>query len=176
MGRWVLTNATVLDGVSPAAPDTTITIEGDRITAVEQGAPGQPRPDDEVVDLAGRTLMPGMFTCHFHSTYHELGSTQSPFGFEHAPAYQTLLAARNLGTALRHGYTSVVSAGAANDIDPSLKRAIADGLIVGPRLVPGSRELSTTGHSNDTTPWYWNAGAAGAVRLCDGAESFRLGV
>jgi predicted amidohydrolase YtcJ len=32
---------------------------------------------DRTVDLGGRTLMPGMFTCHFHATYHELGSRRT---------------------------------------------------------------------------------------------------
>jgi imidazolonepropionase-like amidohydrolase len=36
--------------------------------------------------------------------------------------------------------------------------------------------LSTTGHANDGVPWYWNMPPSGAVRLCDGADGFRLGV
>jgi imidazolonepropionase-like amidohydrolase len=57
-----------------------------------------------------------------------------------------------------------------------MKRAINDGLIPGPRFVPGSRELSTTGHGNDTNPWYWEMAAWGAARVCDGAEAFRHAV
>jgi len=173
--RLVLAHATVLDGENPARSDCTVVIEGSTITTVSSEEVSS-EPGDQVHDLNGRTVMPGLITCHFHSTYNELGAVPTPFGYEYPPAYQALLGAANLRRALECGYTGAISAGAANEVDPSLKRAIDDGLIAGPRFVPGSRELSTTGHSNDNTPWYWNLGAPGAVRLCDGAESFRLGV
>ena len=175
MGRLVLTNATVLDGESPAVTGRTVVIDGDRIQSVSAGPPGS-AAGDEVIDLGGRTVMPGMVTCHFHSTYHELGSTTAPYGNEYPPAYQALLSARNLLTALRWGYTGAVGAGGSNDVEAGVSRAIEDGVIPGPRFVPSSRELSTTGHSNDASPWYWDLHSTGAVRLCDGAEAFRAGV
>jgi len=89
MGRTILTNASLLDGDNPAQPGRTITIDGDRILGVSTGPPADVTPDDRVVDVAGRTVMPGMVTCHFHSTYRELGSTSAPYGLEHPPAYQT---------------------------------------------------------------------------------------
>jgi imidazolonepropionase-like amidohydrolase len=175
MGRLLLRNARVLDGLNPPVPDRTVVVQDDRITAIEDATlPAE--LGDEVVDVGGRTVMPGMFTCHFHATYHELGSTNAPYGNEYPPAYQALIAARNLRTALEQGYTGAVGAGAANEIEPGVKRAIVDGLIPGPRFVPSSRELSTTGHSNDGTPWYWHIPSTGSVHICDGADAFRLGV
>jgi imidazolonepropionase-like amidohydrolase len=118
-----------------------------------------------------------MFTCHFHATYHELGSQpNTPYGNEYPPSYLALIAARNLATALDHGFTGVVGAGGSHHVEGGVRRAIDDGLVRGPRFWPSSRELSTTGHSNDAVPWYWDMPAPGAVRLCDGAEAFRLGV
>ena len=136
--RLVLTNANLVDGEHPAKPGTHVVVEGDRITTVGTGSV-ETRSGDRVVDLAGRSVMPGMVTCHFHSTYHELGATPSPYGLEAPPAYQALRAARNLELALQCGFTSAVSAGAPCDVDASMKRAINDGLIPGPRFVPGSR-------------------------------------
>jgi imidazolonepropionase-like amidohydrolase len=176
MTRLVLTNANLLDGEHPAVAGSTVVIEGDRIAAAGQGAAAAAQPGDDVHDLGGRTLMPGMVTCHFHSAYHELGSKMTPLGSDVPPAYAAVIAARNLRIALECGYTGAIGAGVAHDIDASMKRAIEDGVIPGPRLVPASRELSTTGHSNDNHPWWWNVPSAGGIRLCDGPAEFRAGV
>ena len=150
-------------------------VDGERIVEVTTGALAE--AVDETYDLAGRTVMPGLFTCHFHATYHELGSQpNTPYGDEYPPSYLAMIAARNFETALAHGYTGVVGAGGSHEVEPGVKRAIEDGLIPGPRVWASSRELSTTGHSNDGVPWYWGMQASGAVHLCDGADSFRLGV
>jgi imidazolonepropionase-like amidohydrolase len=57
-----------------------------------------------------------------------------------------------------------------------MRRAIAEGAVAGPRFVPGSRDVSTTGHVNDSAPWYWEVGGRGALRICDGPDEFRRGV
>jgi imidazolonepropionase-like amidohydrolase len=153
-----------------------VVVDGGRITEVAE-TPPVPRDGDHVVDLGGRTVMPGMWTCHFHATYHELGSKpNTPYGNEYPPSYQALIAAKNLRTALEHGYTGVIGAGGANEVEGGVAQAIEDGLIPGPRFRPSSRELSTTGHSNDAVPWHWHMPPSGAVRICDGAEGFRRGV
>jgi len=175
MTSTCFTNANVLDGEHPAVAGSSVVVRGDRIESVgtEVSAPGSV---DRVIDLGGRTLMPGMATCHFHATYHELGSRPAPFGLEEPPALQAVRAVRNLEGALRAGFTTAVSAGAPFAIDPAMRRAIEEGAIVGPRFTPGSRDVSTTGHVNDSAPWYWELGAQGALRICDGADEFRRGV
>ena len=175
MTRTALIGARLVDGLRPPVDGATIVIEDARIAEVGTGAPSA--PVDRTVDLGGRTLMPGMFTCHFHATYHELGSQPNvPYGDEYPPSYLALIASRNFRTALRQGYTSVVGAGGAHEVEPGVKRAINDGLVPGPRVWASSRELSTTGHSNDGVPWHWGMPTSGAVHLCDGADDFRLGV
>src|SRR5690242_18182535 len=128
MTRLALTGARLLDGIHPAVGDATVVLDGDRIAEVGVGAPQGGA--DQTIDLGGRTLMPGMFTCHFHSTYDELGSKPNvPYGDEYPPSYLALLSARNLATALRCGYTSVVGAGGSHEVEGGVKRAIKDGVI-----------------------------------------------
>lgn len=180
--RTVFVGANLLDPDLVARPGSTLVVEGNRITSVVAGSPGAPAPapeagpDDRVVDLAGRTLMPGMITCHFHATYHELGAKPAPFGLDEPPALQAVRGARHLELALSCGYTSAVSAGSPHAIDPALRRAIAEGVVKGPRFVPSSRDVSTTGHVNDSAPWYWDLRAEGALALCDGPDEFRRAV
>jgi len=154
----------------------TVVVDDNRITSVSDRAPVDVGPEDRVVDLGGATVMPGMVTCHFHATYHELGLLPGPFGLSEPPALQAVRAVVNLEKVLLSGFTSAVSAGAPFAIDASMRRAIDEGAIVGPRLVPGSRDVSTTGHANDYAPWYWRVGEAGALHLCDGPDEFRKAV
>jgi len=178
--RLVLRDATVLDADGPR-PHTTVVVEDRRIalvrpTAADDGVPG-PGPEDRVVDLAGRTVMPGMVSSHFHATYHELGSKTAPFGLEEPPALQAVRAAHHLQLLLQSGFTGAVSAGAPFAIDAGMKAAIAEGLFPGPRLMAGSRDVSTTGHAGDKSfPWYWDVGARGAINRSDGPDEFRRAV
>ncbi|HXQ76507.1 MAG TPA: amidohydrolase family protein [Acidimicrobiales bacterium] len=176
MGRVLFRGATVLDGEHLPEHRLTVVVEGNRITSVSERDSVEVGPDDRVVDLDGRTLMPGMVTCHFHATYHELGLLPGPFGLSEPPALQAVRAVTNLEKVVMSGFTSAVSAGAPFGIDASMRRAVDEGAIVGPRLVPGSRDVSTTGHANDFAPWYWRVGEPGALHLCDGPDEFRKAV
>ncbi len=175
--RLAFAGATVVDGDRTVLRDAHVVVDGDRITEVGPGPVQRPRPDDRVVELAGRTVMPGMVNCHFHATYHNLGSTPAPFGLEEPMALQAVRAVNSLGGLVDCGFTSAVSAGAPYAIDASMKVAIERGLIPGPRLVPCSRDVSTTGHAGDRSyPPQWQVGALGAIRPSDGPDEFRRSV
>jgi imidazolonepropionase-like amidohydrolase len=172
----VFNDATVLDGEHLPRPRMTVVVDDNRITSVSGDQSVETQADDRVIEMGGRTLMPGMVTCHFHATYHELGAVPGPFGLEEPPALQAVRAVNNLRSVLMAGFTSAVSAGAPFGIDAAMVRAIKEGAIAGPRLVPGSRDVSTTGHANDAAPWYWKLGEPGALHLCDGPDEFRKAV
>ncbi len=176
VARVILSGATVVDA-DGARPQTTVVIEGRRIARVRTGTPVEVGPADRVVELGGRTVMPGMVSAHFHATYNELGSKTAPFGLEEPPALQAVRAAHHLELLLHSGFTGAVSAGAPFAIDASMKAAIAEGLFPGPRLMAGSRDVSTTGHAGDKSfPWYWDVGARGAINRSDGPAEFRRAV
>ena len=152
MGRMIFRNANLLDGDNPARKNTTIIVEGERIAEVTSGAVA-PRAGDNVVDLHGMTLMPGMVSGHYHAAY-SIGGDKVPMG---APATQLAIHAQaNVQKALRAGYTSVVGAGTFHDVDGRLAEAIDSGVVVGPRLIPSSRALSpkvTEDEPAEGVPW-----------------------
>jgi imidazolonepropionase-like amidohydrolase len=173
MSRIVFRDANLLDGDHPARPRTTVVVEGDRIGCVT-GGPVETVPGDRVIDLRGRTLMPGLVSCHYHASYHDITIQPEPLGVEKPAGWLMLAAANNVRTALHCGITGIVSAGAnAGDIDAQLKLAIADGLIEGPRILAGSRGLDTHGGYTDTEKWWWELGNKGAQRFASGADDFR---
>jgi imidazolonepropionase-like amidohydrolase len=175
--RLILTQATVIVGDGTSLADAHVVVDDDRITAVGPGSFVDVAPQDRVVDLGGRVVMPGMVNCHFHATYHNLGSVPAPFGLEEPMALQTVRAVNSLGLLVNSGFTSAVSAGAPFAIDASMKVAIEKGLVPGPRLVPCSRDVSTTGHAGDRSyPSHWQVGALGAIRPSDGPDDFRRSV
>ncbi len=177
MSRLVLSHATVVDGDHGVLADAHVVVDDDRIAAVGTGPFPNAGPEDRVVDLGGRTVMPGMVNCHFHATYHNLGATPAPFGLEEPMALQAVRAVTSLGLLLESGFTSAVSAGAPFAIDASMKVAIDRGIIAGPRLIPCSRDISTTGHAGDRSfPPHWDVGALGAIRPSDGPHEFQRSV
>ncbi len=173
MERTIFRGANLLDGLSAARPDSTVVVNQGRIESVVQGEGPPPAPGDRVVDLGGRTLMPGMFGCHFHATYEGYTLDIFPIGIDKPPGYLTLRAANAVRSALYGGFTSIVGAGGGDDIDAQLKMAIEDGLIEGPRITCGSRDFTTRGGYVDLANWWWRIDNVGAGRPLSGADNFR---
>ena len=175
MTRMILQDATIVDGDKPARRGDVV-IAGERIEAVGPNA-GVPRCGDRVVALGGRTVMPGMIIGHYHAAYWEAGMGSAPLGLDAPAALQAVRAARNLKLALECGFTGVIGAGGPNGIDACMKAAIAEGTIVGPRIMAGSRDVSSTGHSSDMSfPSHWQIGAKGGLNRADGPDAFRRAV
>jgi len=87
VSRLLLTGAHVVVGDGTELDNATVVVDGERIASVGahsdgSGPAGSRQPDDRVVDLAGRTVMPGMVMCHYHATFHNPGSAPARFGVE----------------------------------------------------------------------------------------------
>ena len=177
--RIVFRGANLIDGREAARPETTLVVQGDRIEAICPDAAFEPKPGDTVHDLDGKSIMPGMVQCHFHSHFGAFGSgvTAPALGLERAPAYLALLAGQNAGIALDAGFTGAIGSSNAHTIDVSLKEAIQAGIIRGPRYLAGSREVVTTGESSDypnNRNFFMQLGDTGLTYAVNGAEAWAL--
>lgn len=176
MGRIFFRGANLLDGIHAPKPNTTVVVEGERITAVgTNGNVPKPTLRDTVYNLGGKTLMPGMVMCHYHVAYDNVAS-MTDIDMKHPPTFLTLIAAKNAELLLRSGYTGAVGAGTMHNIDVTLKRAINAGMIPGPRILASGRDIVTTGDSVDCHPTFWKLQMDGLARICDGPDDFRKAV
>jgi imidazolonepropionase-like amidohydrolase len=173
--RTIFCNAHLLDGVNPGRHGISVVVDDQRIVEVAPDAVVTPKVGDVMRHLGGQTLMPGMVTGHYHVAYDHVSSPED-IDMKHSATYATLVAARTAELTLRCGYTGAVGAACIHNIDVTLKKAIADGLIQGPRLLASSRDLCTTAGPVDTRPEHWGPIPDGVARLCDGPDEFRKAV
>src|SRR5918992_5583420 len=123
MTRTLFSGARILDGTGAAPAEADLVIEDGRIVEIGRGLDG-----DDRVDLAGKTVLPGLFDCHTHvvvSSIDTMQLLQTPF------SYRFFQAARNLEATLSIGITTIRDAGGA---DLGVKQAVDDGLVAGPRV------------------------------------------
>ncbi len=98
---------------------------------------------DRVVVATGRTLMPGLIDAHVHIA----AATPNLAALEAmSPAFVAHWTARLLGEMLDRGFTTVRDVGGG---DAGTKRALAEGLIRGPRLFTSGKALGQTGGHTD---------------------------
>jgi imidazolonepropionase-like amidohydrolase len=96
-----------------------------------------------VIDVKGRTVMPGLIDCHMHA----YASDVNVFRIEATgPSYRAAHGVRMLSHALDCGFTTVRDVGGG---DYSMAKAIADGLVRAPRYSYVGKALSMTGGHGD---------------------------
>jgi imidazolonepropionase-like amidohydrolase len=156
-------NCRLFDGLGDALrEDCHVLVEGARVKEVAD-RPIKAKGAD-VIDLKGRTLMPGLIDAHFHAMaadpdFSKLESMPRSLLHQHA---RVLLEAT-----LQRGFTTVRDAGGA---DYGLAMAIKAGLIEGPRLFYAGRALTQTGgHADFRSP---EAGHSGVCLCGQGSNVF----
>ena len=141
MTQTLFANANlVLDGFTELQPSFNVLVEDNRIVSVS--ADPISAPEATVINVGGRTLMPGLIDAHAHIT----GLSLTPKNIAFPAAEIAIASANYLRNCLMDGYTAIREAGGA---DHATARLLAEGHIVGPRLFYSGKALTQTGGGAD---------------------------
>ncbi len=139
-----------IDGRSDAQQsEISIVIEDGKITKIEKGfmklAAG-----DTLIDLKEFTVLPGLMDMHTHlMSQHSKDSYNEKFFMEESDyALRSTMYAR---ATLMAGFTTVRDLGDNGINSVSLRKAISEGWIMGPRIFTAGKSLATTGGHADPT-------------------------
>lgn len=176
MTQILLQGGNVLDPVRGALlPRHDVLIDGERIAEVS--ATPIHAPHATVIDVTGKTVMPGLIDLHVHVLASLANLGLNAVQPNVLVAFRAMPIMRGM---LERGFTTVRDAGGA---DWGLSQAVATGLIPGPRIFPSGKALSQTGGHGDFRPrsdvlepcsCAFRAGAI--ARVVDGVDAVRLAV
>ena len=100
------------------------------------------------VDLSDKTVLPGLIDLHTHLS----GDPSGEFwrAATTPPEYFTFIAAKNARITALAGFTTVRDLGSRTDqVTQMLRRATAEGLVAGPRVVTSARTIAIIGGHGD---------------------------
>jgi imidazolonepropionase-like amidohydrolase len=139
------TNAHVIDGTGAAPmPGATVLIDGKKIAGV--GRDISVPPGSTVVDLEGKTLLPGLMDSHAH-----FGGRDDPPGLDSAKSSFNYAPLRDY--TLASGITAIRSCGDWQEDSISTRDMIEHGLLRGPRLICSGKQFGKLSGHPVTTVW-----------------------
>ena len=121
--------------------DGRITKVGKQGDAVPAGA--------ERVDLPGVTLLPGLIDMHTHISSSPLFSGYN--SLEYTDSFWSVISTANAKVTLQAGFTTIRNVGSENFNDVGLMQAIDAGFVEGPRIIPATYAIGSTGGHCDST-------------------------
>ncbi|HUM11642.1 MAG TPA: amidohydrolase family protein [Myxococcaceae bacterium] len=154
-----------------------VVIQDGRIKSVSDSVPA----GAQVVDASALTVCPGFIDTHTHVLL-QGDPTDVEYDtqlLKESLPYRTLRATRAMRIALEHGFTTLRDIGneGAGFADVDLKKAVAAGVIVGPRLFVATKALAPTGaYGLGGTAYSWQLEMPKGVQLCDGPDACRQAV
>ena len=144
-GATLFQNVRIFDGKNAAlSAPSSVFVKGNIIEQISASpAAAEAGADVRVINANGRVLMPGLIDAHWHMFM----AAASPAVLTTAdPGYLNLLAARQAEATLMRGFTTIRDMGGPVF---GLKRAIDEGITVGPRIYPSGAMISqTSGHGD----------------------------
>jgi len=163
-------NARVIDGLNHAPIERGfVLVENERIVRVGAMADLGPERTHEPrrLDVAGKTVMPGLIDCHAHLIYSGFRKLEDIDRCTVETA--AINAVLNASKILDAGYTTVRDLGTIGNVAAAVRDAVGEGRIRGPRVVASGRVLHSTSGLADTLPIPWETCCGFGLRV-DGPQ------
>lgn len=143
----VLRNARLIPELTEAYEDRygDIVIESGIIEEIKP-AKSVSAPEEMVVDMTGKTVIPGLIEGHLHLDLCGMDTWEENV---QPDAYRTMRCLRLAQDNLKMGYTTVRDLGDRNNIVLSVARAVREGIAVGPDILASGIILSPTESGNN---------------------------
>ncbi|MTW13676.1 amidohydrolase family protein [Pseudoduganella eburnea] len=144
----LLTPERVWTGEGAAHGGWSVLVADGKVAAAGPTAEVPVPADAERIALPGKTLIPGLMDLHSHVLLHPYNETSWDDQVLKEPeAYRVLLAARHVQAQLQSGFTTLRDLGSegAGYADVSIKRAIEDGVVPGPRMFVATLAIVASG-------------------------------
>jgi imidazolonepropionase-like amidohydrolase len=126
--------------------EQSIIIDGDRVLRVESGY--LQAPNATIIDLTDATVMPGWLDMHVHIAS-EQGPNRQIEAFTTDPADHAYRSVAYAERTLLAGFTTIRDLGTRSGLAQSLRDAIAQGWVTGPRIFTAGKGLSSSGGHGD---------------------------
>ncbi|MEA5387986.1 hypothetical protein VB779_13730 [Haloarculaceae archaeon H-GB11] len=136
--------------------DGAVLVEGQRIAAAGPEGDLDVPDDATVVDVGDRTLMPGIVDAHTHLTIFN-SRVRGRFRLsdpKNSLPYNTIRAMESVASYIDKGVTTQREVGGRDFISASVRDAIEEGRIPGPRLLPSGPILTPTAGLDDKRPYF----------------------
>ena len=127
----------------------TIIVTGNKITDVRKGYIKASSNEDKTIDLTTKTVMPGLIDMHVHIEG-QLNPKSYAEAFILNEADVAFNAQKYAKTTLMAGFTTVRDLGGSG-VNVSLRNAINQGKVDGPRIITAEKAIGTTGGHADPT-------------------------
>ena len=145
MENTIYKGFTLIDGLGEKPLENAyMIVEGKKIKEVGNSLDLPDSSDFNLVDLSGKTVMPGMINSHVHITMEPIGDPNSLL-LNESKYKTTLRGVANLKKHLYSGVTYFRDMGGLDHIDIELRDAVNSGLIEGPQFLASGKVVTMTG-------------------------------
>ena len=130
--------------------EKTIIISDNKIKSIENGYKEASEDDIKIYDLKSKVVLPGLIDFHVHMESQSGGQDRYVRRFQDNKADVAFRSSVIAKKTLMSGFTTVRDVGGSG-VNISLRNAINNGVIPGPRIFTSGKTIATTGGHGDST-------------------------